>query len=117
MYCPPAQPTSPPHPDLSATISATIPPNRPKKLPRDWSVKELHEAMHAALLASPHPVYIFLDEMDQSQELDDVLDLLEGHINVPQLSVCIASRPEPAIGLRLSKYPALCLQDPQAWRH
>jgi hypothetical protein len=102
------------HPELSATVSAMIPPNQSRKLPRDWPIEELHESMHAALLASPEPVCIFLDgidEMDQSQGLDDVLDRLEGYLSVPQLRICIASRPEPIITHRLSKYPALRLQD------
>ncbi|KAK5651870.1 hypothetical protein OQA88_11639 [Cercophora sp. LCS_1] len=101
-------------PELAMAVSDTVPPNRPKKSPRDWSIKELHDAMHAAALASPQPVCMFvdgIDEVDRDQGLDEILDELEGYLSVPQLRICIASRPEPAIKLRLSKYPALHLQD------
>lgn len=101
-------------PGLSAVILNQISGTKFKNFYSDWSVKELDAAILAAFAASPNPICIFLDgldEIDPSERPDKVLDLVDRLCRVPRLRLCVSSRPEPAFQRRLDSFPALRLQD------
>ncbi len=68
----------------------------------------------AVLSASSNPIFLFLDGLDEIAQEEqhktlEFLDKLCSH--VPQLRVCVSSRPEPIFQKRLGNLPALRLQD------
>ncbi|KAK4152968.1 hypothetical protein C8A00DRAFT_34300 [Chaetomidium leptoderma] len=102
-------------PGVSALVLNMIPRSRRNKFSADWSVNDLEAALMLALAASPKPVCVFLnglDEIDPLEEQDKALNLVDKlSSRVSRLRICVSSRPEPIFQRRLGNFPALRLQD------
>ena len=85
-----------------------------KSEPSDWSEKELEMALFEALKMLPYRLCIFMDGLDEVCQPEGLLSLLQlvGKLQeIPTIKLCMASRPEPALRSKLSKYRNLRLQD------
>ncbi|KAI0883129.1 uncharacterized protein GGS22DRAFT_195372 [Annulohypoxylon maeteangense] len=80
----------------------------------DWSMKELKEACLAILGMYPSSLCIFLDGLDEVCSEDEqlaLLELVDDIRRLPNVKICVASRPEPLLRSSLSKHQQLKLQD------
>ncbi|XXH00842.1 histone H4-like TAF Taf6, SAGA complex subunit [Hypoxylon texense] len=80
----------------------------------DWSLKELKEVCLAVLRSYPSPLCIFLDGLDEVCEADGplpILNMVDDIRMIPNVKICVASRPEPLLKSALSRHQHLRLQD------
>ena len=80
----------------------------------DWSTKELTCICLDVLASYPSPLCIFLDGLDEVCAEDGVaalLQLVDDLRTIPHLKICLASRPEHRLRIRLCKYQQLRVHD------
>ncbi|KAI1802561.1 hypothetical protein F4811DRAFT_572861 [Daldinia bambusicola] len=80
----------------------------------DWGIQELKDVSFAVLGSDVFPVCIFLDGLDEICEDDGQLSLLklvDELRTLPEVKVCVASRPEPILQSSLYRHQELRLQD------
>ncbi|KAI0201460.1 hypothetical protein F4808DRAFT_469749 [Astrocystis sublimbata] len=84
-----------------------------KRSVTDWSRKELGDLCLKVLSNCRFPVCIFLDGLDEIciEDRDDLLELVQKLQEIPDIKLCLASRPEFPFISALSMYPQLRLQD------
>ncbi|KAI1455213.1 hypothetical protein F4805DRAFT_285790 [Annulohypoxylon moriforme] len=89
----------------------------------DWSLKELKNTCLAVLTAHPSSLCILIDGLDEICSEDGPISLLGliDHIKgLPNVKLCVSSRPEPLLCSSLSKHQQLRLQDltrSDMWRY
>ncbi|KAH8892937.1 hypothetical protein GQ53DRAFT_592971, partial [Thozetella sp. PMI_491] len=87
--------------------------NQCKDFHGDWAREELESALFFALSASKRST-VFLDGLDEVGEEDsphDLLDLVIRLNSLPNVYVCVSSRPEPLFKRQLQSLPSLRVQD------
>ncbi|KAI2464772.1 hypothetical protein F4781DRAFT_436069 [Annulohypoxylon bovei var. microspora] len=79
----------------------------------DWSLQELFDALSICLHQRTSASGLFVDGLDeiQSEERGKVIELVETLAKIPNMKVCVASRPENLFYQRLGLYPTLRVQD------
>ncbi|KAI1471056.1 uncharacterized protein F4812DRAFT_455168 [Daldinia caldariorum] len=80
----------------------------------DWDIQELKDVCFAVLSSDMFPACIFLDGLDEVCEEDGQLSLLklvDELRTLPEVKVCVASRPEPILQSNLCRHQQLRLQD------
>ncbi|KAL8930404.1 MAG: hypothetical protein Q9208_000587 [Pyrenodesmia sp. 3 TL-2023] len=85
-----------------------------KRTNGDWSKQGLQRFLSQIMDLLDRPLCIFLDgldEFDQGDDIDQLLNLVEGSFLSATIKICISSRPENYITKRLSGYKQLRLQD------
>ncbi|KAL8860799.1 MAG: hypothetical protein Q9178_002829 [Gyalolechia marmorata] len=85
-----------------------------KRTIEDWSKGELRKLLLDLIVMLGRPICIFidgLDEFDQSDDVQNMLSLIEEISFVGRVKTCISSRPEHYLTKRLCKYRQLRLQD------
>ncbi|KAL8966279.1 MAG: hypothetical protein Q9197_006075 [Variospora fuerteventurae] len=85
-----------------------------KQNPGDWSTQELQRLLMHVIGLLDRSLCIFLDgldEFDQEDDVDRLLNLVEGSSISGMTRICISSRPENYIATRMRRYKKLLLQD------
>ncbi|RYO91744.1 hypothetical protein DL763_004894 [Monosporascus cannonballus] len=80
----------------------------------DWSVKELRLTCLAALSSCPSSVCIFIDGLDEAEyeECDiNLISAIHELKGLPNVKVCVSSRPEPRFQSRFMGHQHLKLED------
>ena len=80
----------------------------------DWSASELKKVLTHLLLQSKEAVCIFIDGLDEIGPENDPYDLLDTIMklkDLPNVKLCVSSRPERVFQLALGAFPKLRLQD------
>lgn len=83
---------------------------RRKNSPMDWSVSELRRLAIGHFQAASRPYCVFIDGLDEvrpESSLRELLDLVQELQALPQMKLCVASRPEPPVQRRLGSFPGL----------
>lgn len=78
---------------------------------REWSDKHLEKLAFEAFSASDKAVCIFLDGVDEAEDQDAIIALVKRLNALPQVRICLSSRPEPLLLNSLRQYPKLYMQD------
>lgn len=85
-----------------------------KEFLHDWSELELEQLLFECLSKSTRPVGVFLDgldEIDQTEGPTDLIEFVYRLKDLPNLKICVASRPEREFQEAFRKVPKLKLQD------
>ncbi|KIV84040.1 hypothetical protein PV11_06015 [Exophiala sideris] len=81
----------------------------------EWSEERLLMALKSALSRTRHRLCVFLDGLDEFKDAEDDLFLLVEVINtfrgLPNVKICISSRPSPILTDKFKDCPKLRLQD------
>ncbi|KAI0480489.1 hypothetical protein GGR56DRAFT_275554 [Xylariaceae sp. FL0804] len=80
----------------------------------DWSEEHLRDLLLSLAEQYVSPICIFLDGLDELEPQDDstkVFDVADALRRTGRVKVCLASRPEPSLKMRLRFCPTLRLQD------
>ena len=84
------------------------------EFPGDWSKEDLETVLFYAIKTSSQPTCIFLDGLDEIDPSDGqfrLLELVDKLCTLPQLKLCVSSRPEPVLQGHFSKFPIIRVQD------
>lgn len=100
-------------PALLDSIVAQTGSYRDKENDADWSVTELQLLCMSTLVSYPFPMCIFLDGLDEVCENDvqNLLEFVENLRVIPNVKICVASRPEAVFQRRLSHHQHMRVQD------
>ncbi|KAI0021092.1 hypothetical protein F4780DRAFT_778842 [Xylariomycetidae sp. FL0641] len=100
-------------PDLLDGIIQLQPELAKKSSGHDWSVKELTSTLIGALQQSPSATCLFLDGLDEiiAGERTDIVNLVESLATLPNVKICVSSRPESLFQQRFAQYSSLRVQD------
>ena len=87
-----------------------------KRSNADWSLREVHEILMAAIEMASRIGSICLliddiDEFDQDEDVRHLLEIIERIAQIPNVKYYLSSRLDAFIERRLSKYKKLRLQD------
>lgn len=86
-----------------------------KQHPQDWGLEELESALQFVLNLHEKPVCLFIDGLDEMGSQVDTFDVrrltTRTISSVPNLKICVSSRPEPKWEAMLRDCPSLRLQD------
>lgn len=80
----------------------------------DWSMKELKGVSLSVLESYPLPLCIFVDGLDEICDANGprpILNLVDDLQLIPNVKICVASRPETLLQSALSRHQHLRLQD------
>lgn len=79
----------------------------------DWSLSELESLCLDTLSSYPSPVCIFIDGLDEicNSDLLALLKLVDDMRSLPNVKVCVASRPETIFWRRFGNHQQMRLQD------
>jgi hypothetical protein len=80
----------------------------------DWSRRELETVLEYSLRTSNASICIFIDGLDEilpSEGAEELWDVLKKLSEIPDVKMCLSSRPEPTFRKRFSQYPKLRLED------
>ncbi|KAF7561352.1 hypothetical protein G7046_g2793 [Stylonectria norvegica] len=80
----------------------------------DWSTKNIKSLCYSVFQAYPSSLCIFVDGLDEVCEEDGevaLVGLISELRELPNVKVCVASRPEPCLQRLLGRHPQLRLQD------
>lgn len=80
----------------------------------DWSETELDQLLRLVIGFLTRPVCLFIDgvdEFDQQNDVDKLLGLVEDISRASKVKICVSSRPENHLVMRLSDCKQLRLQD------
>lgn len=80
----------------------------------DWSMRELKEVCMDVLRCYPSPLCIFVDGLDEVCDEygpHSILNYVNDIQAIPNVKICVASRPEPLLHSTLSTHQHLRLQD------
>ncbi|ETS86535.1 hypothetical protein PFICI_00363 [Pestalotiopsis fici W106-1] len=91
---------------LLSFLAQRLPLVLSKDNPGDWADSELRKAIKVVLKSSKRPTCIFIDGLDElipSEIHEDLWSFILGLQSIPQLKMCLSSRPEPIFQLRLEK--------------
>lgn len=86
---------------------------REKQYQDDWSIDELSILFGTLVEETRASTCIFIDGIDEadSEEQLSILSFVGSLATLPNVKVCVSSRPEPLLPQRLEQYPQLRVQD------
>ena len=85
-----------------------------KRCTVDWSIGEVSGVLKKAISITSRTICIFvdgLDEFHQDDDIDTLLDVVEGFSESTNVKVCVSGRPENYLVSRSARYPKIRLQD------
>ncbi|KAK0716566.1 hypothetical protein B0T21DRAFT_63794 [Apiosordaria backusii] len=88
-----------------------------KRSPSDWSIPELQKALCQVLRTSPVPVCVFLDALDEMVDSEPKYDhfwllaRVDELSQIPNVKICVSSRPETILHRHLDGRPSFRIQD------
>ncbi|KAJ3549019.1 hypothetical protein NM208_g729 [Fusarium decemcellulare] len=84
-----------------------------KNSPSDWDHRELDRLLVSYSEQSSRPLCIFIDALDEVALEQDAIDLLKlvKRLNLPNIKICVSSRPERLFGFHLADHPGLRIHD------
>ncbi|KAI0141579.1 hypothetical protein GGR57DRAFT_404480 [Xylariaceae sp. FL1272] len=92
----------------------TNPPLALKDSDTDWSREELRNACLQTIETLIHPIYIFIDGLDEltpEEDISDLFQIIADLTHPADTKCCLSSRPEFTIQRRLSQHPTIRTQD------
>lgn len=96
------------------SVLATFPLLINKDEHTDWSLEELSSVFTAVFNSYPAPICVFIDGLDEICEKDGVrplMKIVQDLRSIPNIKVCLSSRPEPRFLKLLGNQQHIRLQD------
>ncbi|RDW63619.1 hypothetical protein BP6252_11164 [Coleophoma cylindrospora] len=97
--------------DFFRSLLETKPGLAKKQSEHDWSIRELQDTLFEALSSSTSAYCIFLDGLDEIDVISDgrfaLVDMIKSLEHLPNLKVCVSSRPETPFRQAMKPCPSL----------